>query len=135
MECLQGLLDLEEGLSERAGALDAVISERGLSQNLSFGAARLDAIFSEGVPGAVAVLPLEGSEDASVAEAYILASGASLSFASDVEDLPFAEVLSLEEGEVLHGQWKRGRRLNGDELQVLSCDEPTLLKVRIHLFG
>ncbi len=135
MECLQGLLDLEEGLSERAGALDAVISERGLSQNLSFGAARLDAIFSEGVPGAVGVLPLEGSEDASVAEAYILASGASLSFASDVEDLPFAEVLSLEEGEVLHGQWKRGRRLNGDELQVLSCDEPTLLKVRIHLFG
>lgn len=135
MVYLQGLLDLEEALGDAAGALDAVISERGAHQTLSFGGAQLEVRFEEGVAGAAAILPIRQPEDPSVAEAFILASAASLSFASGSSELPFAEVLSLEEGEAPRGQWKRARRLNGDELQILSCEAPTLLKARIHLFG
>lgn len=135
MVYLQELLDLEEALGDRAGALDAAISERGLSQTLSFGGAQLEVRFEEGIPGAAAILSIRQAEDPSVAEAYILGCSASLSFASGSPELPFEEVLSFEEGEAPCGQWQRARRLNGDELQLLSCEAPTLLKARIHLFG
>jgi hypothetical protein len=135
MVYLQELLDLEEALGDRAGALDAAISERGLFQTLSFGGAQLEVRFEEGIPGAAAILPIRQAENPSVAEAYILGYAASLSFASGSPELPFEEVLSLEEGEAPCGHWQRARRLNGDELQLLSCEAPTLLKARIHLFG
>ena len=115
--------------------LDAVIAQRGTEQALPFGQALLKVTFTEGVPGAVAVLDLGDDTAKGTAEALILAYKARLSFASADGKRPYAEVLKLEEGRCPEGVWQRGRRLNGDELQILSCTEPTLLKVRVLLFS
>ncbi len=133
MECLSGMLEAQRICG--GGMLDAVISEQGLAQELRFGDAVLKIQFGEKVPGAVAVLTLGWDKEQRVANALILASGASLSFASAEEVRPCIDVLALEEGKVEDGSWKRGRRLNGDELQILSVDEPTLLRASVFIYA
>lgn len=135
MQLLEELVSCQTERGIEGSMLDAVIAERGLEQQLAFGHAALKAAFTQDVPGAVALLQLGWDEEAGVAEALVLASGAKLSFASLEEGRPFADVLALEEGEWTEGMWRRRRRLNGDELQILSCVSPTLLKVRVLLFS
>lgn len=132
MECLCGMLEAKEAWG---GTLDAVIAEQGLAQELRFGDVVLKVQFAEKVPGAVAVLPLGWNEKEGVADALILASGAHLSFVSADDGRPCADVLALEEGTLEDGCWKRGRRLNGDELQILSVDEPALLRASVFLYA
>ncbi len=135
LELLQELVDMQTACDLAGSRLDAAIAERGTEQALPFGQALLKASFTEGVPGAVAVLDLGADSREGTAEALILAYEARLSFASADGKRPYAEVLKLEEGRCPEGVWQRGRRLNGDELQILSCTEPTLLKVRVLLFS
>ena len=65
---------------------------------------------------------------------YILVNGAGLAFFSADENRPNVDVLSLEEGTFENGDWKAGRRFNGDEVVTLIFSEPTLLKIRLFAY-
>lgn len=117
-----GALDLAES--------DAVISERGSKQTLDLGAWRVGAAFEEGRPGAVLAVPV------SPEETYLLVLHATLALGSADSDRPNLDILALEDGSYGEsGTWQRDRRLNGDEAQVLTFDEPTLLRLRVLLYS
>lgn len=65
---------------------------------------------------------------------YMIIKGCSFSVFSNNPEMPFAEILLLEEGGFSNNVWVGGRRINGDEISVLSYTKPTLLKIQLHLF-
>ena len=67
-------------------------------------------------------------------EYYMLGYGVMPRFNSLDEEKPFIEYLSIEEGEFVDGEWKLNRLLNGDE-EHIRINEPTILKIRTHLFN
>lgn len=72
-------------------------------------------------------LALQLAED----EFYILVNACALQFVSNDAGKPHVDILALEEGEIMDGNWKIHRRLNGDEATVLSFAKPALLWVKL----
>lgn len=73
---------------------------------------------------------LELAED----EFYILANACALQFVSNDSEKPHVDILALEEGKIVEGQWRMYRRLNGDEAAVLSFVKPVLLRVKLFAY-
>ena len=122
-------------LAERLGtsALQAVCSERKEERTLDFGVFHVMAAFDhpmltkkDGV-----CLGIQTAPD----ECILLVNRCGLMFASGREDLPNLDILSLEEGEMLDGRWKTIRSLNGDEAAFMKYDVPTLLRLKVFIYG
>ena len=62
---------------------------------------------------------------------YLLVTNAALAWFSCDPGNPNVDVLALEEGCFEDGKWKRGRRLNGDEVTITMYKEPTLLRLKL----
>jgi hypothetical protein len=129
---LQGMMPL---LGEKAGTKDLVgaISERPEENSFVFGSFRFAAVFGSPTLRRKngACLFLQDAEG----EFYSLAVGCTLVLSSADTKRPHAEYLIAEEGEFADGSWKPGIRCNGDEVQIMSYEEPTLLHLVQHVFG
>ena len=66
-------------------------------------------------------------------EFYILAHHTWMNFQSLNPELPGLDILAFEEGRFEGGEWKRQRRLNGDETvaNTFTAEEPVLLRVKL----
>ncbi len=65
---------------------------------------------------------------------YILANGCMIAPFSMNPDKPNYDIIALDEGKFVDGQWKAGRRLNGDESSQLCYNEYTLLKLKVFTY-
>ena len=108
--------------------LQAVISEQE-ERSMDFGSLRITADMDnpmitrkDGV-----CLALQIAEN----EFYLVVNSCMLAFSSTDPDRPFVDILSLEDGTIENGHWKRLHRLNGDEAQMLVYNQPTLLRVKL----
>ena len=120
-EAVRGLFELAGGY----GRMDAVIEERGRTQELVLGNWKLAVRFAD-APGSVVALPVANDE------AYVLLlGGATVQLESADSTLPHCDLLLCEDGIIKEGVWVRDRRLNGDEIQVIRADTPTLLHMRV----
>ena len=64
---------------------------------------------------------------------YLLAYQCDLTLmAGDAKHL---DILAMEEGRFVNGAWQRGRRLNGDEVAMLTVETPKLFRLRIHTYN
>ena len=122
-------------LTEKYGTSDlqAVTSEREGVDTMLFGDYGFKAIMNsprmekkDGV-----CLALKSAEN----EFYVIANRCMLLPITVNPEKPFLDILSLEEGEFEDGQWKRGRRLNGDEVSMMTYDKPTLLKIKLFAYN
>ena len=70
-------------------------------------------------------------------EFYILAHHTWMNFQSDSAELPGIDILALEEGRFENGEWKRHRRLNGDETvaNTFTAEGPVLLRVKLFTYA
>lgn len=75
-------------------------------------------------------LALQTAED----EFYLVANACRLQLLSNDPEKPHVDILALEEGEMVNGQWKMYRRLNGDESFTLSVEKPALLRVKLFAY-
>ena len=65
----------------------------------------------------------------------IIGTSCTISFQTKPGDPLKADILRLEEGTVVNGQWKRGRILNGDEKMSLKFgDMPEMKLVKLYRF-
>lgn len=121
-------------LTARYGTADlqASMAEAEKAASFDLGIYRINAVFesplSERRDGACLVL--KESEDTF----YVVVHAAMLQFLSNDPARQSLDILELEEGEFVNGQWVRGRRLNGDEAVLTSYMEPTLLRVRLFAY-
>lgn len=122
-------------LTEKYGtnALQAVCAEqKAIETMMDFGKLRIAAVFSHPylqMKGNGVALAVQVNEE----EYYILGYQTALSLLpGDAKNL---DVLEFEEGEFVEGQWKRGRRLNGDEGASLTVSEPRLFRFRIDTYN
>ena len=67
-------------------------------------------------------------------ECYVVGNACGLTFLSADEEKPNLDFVRVEEGRFEDGQWKPGRRLNGDETASLTLNAPTLLRVRFFTY-
>ena len=122
----RGLARLLEMAADDAAyaTLDAVSSEVSAKGELCMGDVVIKVSFAEGaLPGACAALV--GADGA----VYLLALRCALALESRVAGEPHVGVDALETGTVENGTWQRDCRLNGDEVGIMRCDEPTLLRL------
>jgi len=129
------LNDMMPMLSEKFGTKDlqAVTSERADIDTMIFGEFGIKAIMKSpmGIRADGCCLVLKQSEDTF----FIIANGCFVtSFSTDPEK-PNVDVIVLEEGVFTNGEWKRGRRLNGDEVAITKYDKPTLLKMQLFAYN
>ncbi len=111
--------------------LQAVLQENPKEWTMTFDDTEISAFFDmPGINvGRGACLVARTAPD----EYYMLGYGCLPRFESLDESRPYIEYLSIEEGEFVDGEWKMRRLLNGDE-EHIRINEPTLLKIRTHLF-
>ena len=131
-ELLQGLMPVLTSLYGTED-LNALIEEKENERTMTFGNVSISAAFGFGemsMTGAGALLAAKTAED----EFYLLGYGCLPEFASLDPENPFIEFLSIEEGEFINGKWVMHRLLNGDEEHIHFGKEPSLLKIRTHLF-
>lgn len=125
---LQSMLPM---LTARYGTSDlqAVTGERPEENRMCFGTfgfqVMVDSPLLPGKNGGC--LAWKESEDTF----YLLVSNAALAWFSCDPAKPNVDVLALEEGYFENGSWKRGRRLNGDEVVITMYKEPTLLRLKL----
>ena len=121
-------------LADRYGtsALQALCAEqRNDTQCMDFGKLRVSAVFHSEFP------PLKGNGVAlcvqiSPEEYYLLGYQCDLSLrAGDAKHL---DILLMEEGQFTNGKWRRGRRLNGDEVAIMTVEMPKLFRLKIHTY-
>ncbi len=75
-------------------------------------------------------LALQASDN----EFYLIANGCALAFASADPGKPHVDILALEDGSFVNGEWKMLHRLNGDEAQIMNYGKPTLLRVKLFAY-
>ena len=112
--------------------LQAVIHERPSENEMRFGFVAVSAVFAlpgqPANPGACLVLETEEHDF------YLLGYRCRPLIRSLDPAHPYAEFLTIEEGEFSGGRWTPSGILNGDE-EHLRIDQPTVLKFRVHLLG
>lgn len=114
-------------------ALQAVCAEQKTEETvMDFGKLRITAVFSHPymqMEGNGVALAVQVNEE----EYYILGYQTALSLLpGDAKNL---DVLEFEEGEFIEGQWRRGRRLNGDEGVSLMVSGPRLFRIKINTYN
>ena len=121
-------------LTEKYGTYDlqAVIIERKEDDTMMFGSYGFKIMMElpmirrkDGV-----CLVLKESED----QFYIIANGCAVIPFSANPVKPNVDILSLEEGKFENEKWKMTRRLNGDEVALMSYNKPTLLKIKLFAY-
>jgi beta-galactosidase GanA len=112
--------------------LQAVICERKENYTMQFGDFGFRAIFEHPMisrkDGVCLVVQI--AED----EFYVMANGCGVYAFSARPEAPHLDFILLEEGRFENGLWHRGRRLNGDELVTLRCEEPCLLRIKLFAY-
>lgn len=110
-------------------ALQAVSGERPEDSSMLFGTFGIQVMVdSPLLPGKNGgCLAWQESEDTF----YLLVTNAAVGWFSCDPDRPSVDVLALEEGRFENGVWKRGRRLNGDEVVITMYQEPVLLRLKL----
>lgn len=111
--------------------LQAVSCER--NGDMAFGGFAFRAVMD---PSAVTrrdgvCLVLQVAEDAF----YLIANGCMLEAHSTDPARPYVDILDLEEGSFVDGEWQRYRRLNGDESFLLRYEKPVLLRLRLFAYA
>ncbi len=116
-----------------SSALQALSSER-KEENpvMDFGKLRVQAAFHS------QYLPLRGNGvtlcvQISPEEYFILAYQCDLTLQAG--DARHFDILLMEEGSFVDGIWRRGRRLNGDEVTTLTVEAPKLYRLKIHTYN
>lgn len=66
---------------------------------------------------------------------YIFGNECQIEIYSDDRKKAHCDILSYEEGLFVNGEWKAGRRLNGDEAASFSFSEYRLVKLKLFLYG
>lgn len=135
MHGLAGLVNAWDAGACDMDKADAVISERGLAQELGLGSWRVGVTFTEDKPGAALAAPVSWDAEKGVGEAFLLVQNCSLAIGSRDDTRPNLDILALEDGSFENGAWQRDRRLNGDEAQILDFEAPTLLRLRVLLYA
>lgn len=112
--------------------LQAVIAESPEADTMVFGRygfkAIMDSPMSSRKDGVC--LALKETEDTF----YILVNGAMLTpFSADTEN-PYLDILCMECGSFVDGEWKMERRLNGDQVAIMNYEKPTLLKIKLYAY-
>jgi len=114
-------------------ALQAISAEGGPDQDpMNLGKLQVAAEFQH------PFLPLKGNGVVLAArigeeEYFLLCYQCAVSLmAGDARHL---DILEFEEGSFEDGRWKKGRRLNGDEVASLTVEEPRLFRVKIHTYN
>ena len=122
-------------IAQRYGtsALQAVCAEQKTDETvMDFGKLKIGAVFAHPflqMKGNGVVLAVQMSED----EYYVIGYQTALSLQpGDAKNL---DILEFEEGKFVDGQWKRGRRLNGDAGASLTISEPRLFRIRIDTYN
>ena len=117
--------------------LQAAISERPEESVLHFGKVNFRVLtevpFFKKKDGVCLILQ-EESEAPDVESFTILVNRAVVNYESADEAHPNIEILSLEQGVFGPDGWKTTLHCNGDEAQAMMYFEPTLLRIRLHLF-
>lgn len=125
------LVQLMPLLTSKYGTKDlqAIMKEKKEDSMMVFGKYGIKAIFDipfikskEG-----ACLAIKISEN----EFMVLASGCVLAPVSLDENLPFVDILSIEEGHIKDGKWHMLRRWDGDEVLMFKIEEPLILKIKL----
>jgi hypothetical protein len=113
--------------------LQAVSSERVKDDTMVFGDFGIKAIME--IPTLSrkdgCCLVLKEAEDTF----FILTCGCYIKPFSTKADKPNVDIISLEEGVLENGSWKKGRRLNGDEVAITLYEKPTLLKMQLFAYS
>lgn len=74
------------------------------------------------------VMGVKVSED----EAYVIGYHCAIQLLpGDSKNL---DILELEEGTFINGQWSKRRRLNGDEAASLMIDKPQLFRLKVYTY-
>ncbi len=114
-------------------ALQAVCAENKKETDvMNFGKLQVAATFQH------PILRMKGNGVAlgvqvSVEEYYIIGYQCALTLLPG--DAKHMDILEFEEGCFEDGQWKRGRRLNGDETAAMTVEGPKLFRVKIHTYN
>ncbi len=122
-------------IAERYGttALQAVCAEKDKETGvMNFGKLQVAATFQH------PYLPMKGNGVAlgvqiSDEEYYLIGYQCALSLLAG--DAKHVDILQFEEGCFVDGQWKRGRRLNGDETAALTIEAPKLFRLKVHTYN
>lgn len=113
-------------------ALQAVCAEQCNQQNiLNFGKINISVVFQNPIapmPENGVVMGVKVSED----EAYVIGYHCAIQLLpGDSKNL---DILELEEGTFINGQWSKRRRLNGDEAASLMIDKPQLFRLKVYTY-
>lgn len=115
-----------------SGKLQAVISERPDEDTMAFDGFSLKATMES---------PMLSRKDGvcmaleiGKGEFYIIANACHISILSNDPAKPHVDLLQLEDGGFVDGQWRMYRRLNGDEAASLRYEKPTLLRVKVFAY-
>ncbi|MBQ8202041.1 MAG: DUF5597 domain-containing protein [Clostridia bacterium] len=114
-------------------ALQAVSAEQKADAvSMDFGKLCVKAVFKSprlSLKGnGVALCVQVGAEDY-----YLLAYQCDLALMAG--DARHMDILAMEEGRFVNGAWQRDRRLNGDEVAMLTIETPRLFRLRIHTYN
>lgn len=113
-------------------ALQAVCAEQCNQQNiLNFGKINITVVFQNPIapmPENGVVMGVKVNED----EAYVIGYHCAIQLLpGDSKNL---DILELEEGTFINGQWSKRRRLNGDEAASLMIDKPQLFRLKVYTY-
>ena len=64
----------------------------------------------------------------------MIANGCMLVPFSADQEKPYLDILAFEDGRFENGEWKRQRRLNGDEAAIMRYGEPVLLRIQLFAY-
>jgi hypothetical protein len=128
------LHDMMPLLTEKYGTKDlqAVICERKEEDTMLFGDFGIKVLFDHPmIPKKDGVcLGLKTSEN----EFFVIANRCGLMVFSTNPDKPHIDILVLEEGRFEDGKWHMIRRLNGDEVMLMSYNKPALLRLKVFAY-
>ena len=100
--------------------------------SMDFGSFRVTAGFQSPMNprGDGALLCLKISDT----ECWLVGNACSVSLSSGDAERPNLDLLQVEEGAFLDGEWRPGRRLNGDETANMSMDRPSVWRLKFFTY-
>ena len=128
------LTELAPALGKAYGTdlLQGAIGEKGETSELTFGSVAFEVAFASKYirrkNGACMIL--QNKED----DFYAVLFGCALDIKSLDPLKPYIDFLSVETGRLTDGEFHVSRRLNGDEITIMSFEEPTLLRIKLYSY-